>query len=93
MKKSLLAALTLLLGIATATTQAADIKNGKKLQQKNCMSCHDDGIYSREDRRVTSSDALRAQVQRCETNLNLQWFPEDVDAVIEYLNTSYYKFQ
>ncbi len=78
---------------ASQTVVATDINLGKSLQQKNCMSCHDDGIYSREDRRVTSSDALRAQVQRCETNLNLQWFPEDVDAVIEYLNTSYYKFQ
>ena len=72
---------------------ATDINHGKSLQQKNCMSCHDDSIYSREDRRVTSMDALRAQVQRCETSLNLQWFPEDVDAVIEHLNTSYYKFQ
>jgi hypothetical protein len=78
---------------ASQAVVATDINLGKSLQQKNCMSCHDDGIYSREDRRVTSSDALRAQVQRCETNLNLQWFPEDVDAVIEYLNTSYYKFQ
>ena len=78
---------------ASQTVVATDINLGKSLQQKNCMSCHDDGIYSREDRRVTSSDALRAQVQRCEANLNLQWFPEDVDAVIEYLNTSYYKFQ
>ena len=78
---------------ASQTILAADTNHGKSLQQKNCMGCHDDGIYSREDRRVTSSDALRAQVQRCETNLNLQWFPEDVDAVIEYLNTSFYKFQ
>lgn len=78
---------------ASQTVVAIDINHGKSLQQKSCMSCHDDGIYSREERRVTSSDALRAQVQRCETNLNLQWFPEDVDAVIEYLNTSFYKFQ
>jgi len=57
------------------------------------MSCHDDGMYTREDRRVTTMDALRHQVQRCETNLNLAWFPEDVDAVIEYLNTTFYKFK
>ncbi len=93
MKTLISALVTTAVLAASQTVVATDINLGKSLQQKNCMSCHDDGIYSREDRRVTSSDALRAQVQRCETNLNLQWFPEDVDAVIEYLNTSYYKFQ
>ena len=75
------------------TTLAIDIKHGESLQKDNCMSCHDDGMYTREDRRVTTMDALRHQVQRCETNLNLAWFPEDVDAVIEYLNTTFYKFK
>jgi hypothetical protein len=93
MKTLISAFITTAVLAASQAVVATDINLGKSLQQKNCMSCHDDGIYSREDRRVTSSDALRAQVQRCETNLNLQWFPEDVDAVIEYLNTSYYKFQ
>ena len=93
MKTLISALVTTAVLAASQAVVATDINLGKSLQQKNCMSCHDDGIYSREDRRVTSSDALRAQVQRCETNLNLQWFPEDVDAVIEYLNTSYYKFQ
>ncbi|MDH3933762.1 MAG: cytochrome c [Gammaproteobacteria bacterium] len=93
MKTLITAFVTIAMFAATQAAVAIDINNGKSLQQENCMGCHDDGVYSREDRRVTSSDALRAQVQRCETNLNLQWFPEDVDAVIEYLNTSFYKFQ
>ncbi len=93
MKTLISALVTTAVLAASQTVLAIDINHGKSLQQKNCMSCHDDSIYTREERRVTSSDALRAQVQRCETNLNLQWFPEDVDAVIEYLNTSFYKFQ
>jgi len=93
MKTLITAFVTIAMFAATQAAVAIDINNGKSLQQENCMGCHDDGVYSREDRRVTSSDALRAQVQRCETNLNLQWFPEDVDAVIEYLNSSFYKFQ
>ena len=93
MKTLITAFVTTAMLAASQTVVATDNNHGKSLKQKNCMSCHDDGIYSREERRVTSSDALRAQVQRCETNLNLQWFPEDVDAVIEYLNTSFYKFQ
>ena len=78
---------------ASQTVVATDINLGKSLQQKNCMKCHDDGMYTRENRRVTTPDALRNQVQRCEVNLNLKWFPEDVDAVVEYLNTTFYKFK
>ena len=93
MKKTLLIFVTSGLVMANSSLLAIDVNHGKSLQQKNCMSCHDDGMYTREERRVNTLDALRNQVQRCETNLGLQWFPEDVDAVIEYLNTSFYKFK
>jgi len=93
MKKSLLTLITTGLVMASSSSAAVDINHGKSLQQENCMRCHDDSIYTREERRVTTRDALQHQVQRCETNLNLAWFPEDVDAVTEYLNTSFYKFK
>jgi mono/diheme cytochrome c family protein len=93
MKALLTAVATTAILSATQTVLVIDINQGKSLNQENCVSCHDDGIYTREERRVTSMDALRAQVQRCEANLNLTWFPEDVDAVVKYLNTSFYKFQ
>ena len=93
MKTSLLTLITTGLVMASSSSAAVDINHGKSLQQQNCMRCHDDSIYTREERRVTARDALQRQVQRCETNLNLAWFPEDVDAVTEYLNTSFYKFK
>ena len=93
MKTLLTALATAAILTVTQTVLATDINQGKSLTQENCVSCHDDSIYTREERRVNSMDALRAQVQRCEANLNLTWFPEEVDAVIEYLNTSYYNFQ
>jgi len=81
-----------LLGTST-TLLAADIKNGKKLQQKNCMSCHDDSMYTRDERRVKDLSALRTQVQRCESTLGLTWFDEEVDDVTAYLNKSFYRFK
>ena len=93
MKTSLLIFITTGLATLSSSAFSIDVNHGKSLQQDNCMRCHDDGIYTREERRVTTLDALRQQVQRCETNLDLTWFPEDVDAVIEYLNTSFYKFK
>ena len=93
MKKTLLIFVASGLVMTSSSLLAIEVNHGKSLQQKNCMRCHDDGMYTREERRVNTLDALRHQVQRCETNLDLQWFPEDVDAVIEYLNTSFYKFK
>jgi len=93
MNKALLILVSLCLAGASQTLLAADIKNGKQLQQKNCMSCHDDGMYTRDERRVTNMPALRTQVQRCETTLGLTWFDEEVDDVTAYLNKSFYKFK
>jgi hypothetical protein len=84
---------TVCLVISSQPLLAIDISHGKLLQQQNCMSCHDDGMYTRENPRVTTHDALHSQVQRCETTLDLTWFPEDVDAVTDYLNQTYYKFK
>ncbi len=83
-----------LLGILAASPlHAADISHGKSLQQENCMGCHDDGMYTRENRRVSSLDSLAKQVRRCEMALGLKWFDEDIAAVTEYLNTTYYKYK
>ena len=93
MKKSLPVTIMLFLAVAATATQAADVKHGKQLQQKNCMSCHDDGMYTREDRFIKNLSGLRSQVQRCESTLGLTWFDEDVDAVTAYLNKKFYKFK
>jgi hypothetical protein len=93
MKTSLLLLITAGLAATSSSLLAIDINHGKSLQQNNCMSCHDDGIYTREERRVSTLDSLQQQVQRCETTLDLQWFPEDVDAVTGYLNATFYKFK
>jgi cytochrome c553 len=89
--------LPLCLGASLACTgtlaAAADAGHGKTLVQDNCTSCHDDGVYTRKDRKVTSLAGLGKQVRRCELSLGLQWFDDDVDDVVAYLNDTYYKFR
>jgi cytochrome c553 len=81
------------LASVSTLSAAADASHGKALQQENCMSCHDDGMYTRKDRKITTLDGLDAQVRRCELSLGLQWFDDDVDDVVAYLNGSFYKFK
>lgn len=78
----------------------ADIKNGKELHNSNCTSCHvsmqggnGSGIYTRENSRISSLPALKKQVKRCRDSLGVEWPEDHVADVVEFLNTSFYKFK
>lgn len=70
---------------------AADLKAGQSLHDAHCMKCHDSGVYTRNDRRITSLEGLRKQVARCELSLGLTWFDDQRENVVQYLNSTYYK--
>ena len=77
----------------------ADINNGKELHDSNCTSCHislqggdGSGIYTRENNRIETYPALIKQVNRCRDSLGVQWPENHVNDVVEYLNTTFYKF-
>lgn len=93
MKTPLTLCLAATLAGTAALAPAADLNRGQELQQENCMSCHDDGVYTRDNRKVNSLSALETQVRRCELTLGLQWFDEDVADVVGYLNDAFYKFK
>jgi len=82
----------IIIAASSQATAAADTEHGKSLVKEHCTKCHDDGMYTRKDRKVTTLNGLQNQVRRCETNLELKWFEDDIDDVISYLNTQYYKF-
>lgn len=71
---------------------AADIENGEDLHFENCTGCHDETVYTRENRNLQSLERLGRQVRFCKDSLELSWFDEDVDDVIEFLNQNYYRF-
>lgn len=88
---------TLLAGLIAAcwlsSTIAADIENGDDLHFSNCTGCHDESVYTRENRNVRDPERLGLQVRFCRDSLNLMWFDEDTDDVVEYLNQNYYHFK
>lgn len=85
---------------ATPALAAPDAAQGAKLvAEKKCEACHEakvapgkGAIYQRKDRKVTSLDKLRSRVAMCNSELDLQLFPEDEAHIVEYLNKTYYKF-
>ena len=85
--------ITALVVSLAAPTALADASAGQKLHDENCLKCHGTEVYTREDRFVGNRDALTTQVNRCNVNLGTQWFDEDVENVVNYLDQSFYKFK
>ncbi|MEZ5536097.1 MAG: cytochrome c [Thiolinea sp.] len=75
-----------------ATVADLDVHPGKSLHASNCISCHDSGVYTREDRKINDFPKLLAQVRRCDANLGSRLFDEEIEQVADYLNQAYYKF-
>ena len=73
--------------------QAQDIDPGKKLHDEHCMRCHTKEIYTREHRIVNSYAELAERVRQCELSNELTWFDEEINAVVDYLNSTYYHFE
>ena len=94
------ALLALAAALALPAQAAGDPAKGAKLvEEKKCETCHHNktlgeakAIYLRKDRRVTSLEKLKAQVAACNSELNLQLFPDEEEHIVAYLDKTYYKF-
>ena len=88
---AVLAAVTLC-GVAF-NTFAADIEKGKALHDAKCMGCHDTHQYTRPNRIIHTLEDLHGRVEFCDSAASAGFTPDDIDNVVEYLNTTFYKFK
>ncbi len=84
--------LILFFALLPGSVLAADIDNGADLHFEHCTGCHGDEVYSRENRKMKGLAQLGKQVRFCQNAVGATWFDDEVDDVIEYLNSSYYHF-
>jgi hypothetical protein len=78
---------------AAAQPPAEPHTQARALHTKYCVQCHQSEVYTRANRRMKDLNALRNQVQRCDQNIGLRWFDDDINAVTQYLNDQYYHFK
>ncbi len=86
--------LVTLLGVVLLTPRvaSADARRGQLLYENHCTACHESVVHVREDRKATSLAGIRKQVVRWSSELELEWGPEEIGSVVEFLNTRYYGF-
>ena len=65
---------------------------GKALFEKSCTGCHGTEVFTRDNRRVNSLEALEKQVKQCSLAAESKWADDNIGTVVEYLNKSFYKF-
>lgn len=101
--KAALALLALAAGAASAQPlyryPDADLAVGEKLlAQHRCSACHaqrvggDGSQIYRPTGRIRTPAALLTMVERCNTELSLQLFPEDTLAIAAVLQRDHYRF-
>ncbi len=78
-------------GLFTQAPTLAAFDAARFIAEK-CSGCHDHRVYTRPNHRVQNLQQLKAQVRRCDANINTRLFDEDIAAVVEYLNDTYYHF-
>lgn len=82
-----------LLLLITGAAGAEDVASGKALHQQACTGCHGTEVYTRPDRKIDSLAGLERQVQRCANNAaKVDWTASQMDAVVNYLNDTFYGF-
>lgn len=103
---SALFALTLALSAQASDDQVpaiyagANLKLGEELiKTHQCTSCHqskvggDGSAMYKPGKRLKNAGFLRGMVEMCNTEMNMQMFPEEVTSVAAVLNRDYYHFK
>lgn len=80
-----------LLTVSGSALQAEDF-DAKTFLATSCSGCHDTSVYTRKKRMVNSPEQLEAQVRRCDANLGVKLFDDDIQALVTHLNDTYYHF-
>lgn len=50
-------------------------------------------LYSADFRKIKQLTQLRQRVETCASRINAGWFDEEIDAVTQWLNQGFYRFQ
>ncbi len=86
--------------VLPAIYAGANLTLGEELiKTHQCTSCHqskvggDGSAMYKPGKRLTNAGYLRGMVELCNTEMNMQMFPEEVTSVAAVLNRDHYHFK
>ena len=86
------ALLLAMIAFQAAGAEGPDAARGRVLYNQHCIACHTPGIHRRTTRLPMALDELRMLVDTFRRQAGLGWTREDIDDVVEHLNTTVYRF-
>ena len=84
--------ITVMTSLVVSPVYATDLAAGKKLVESQCQQCHDNSIYTRKNSIIQSLPELEARVEFCESANKKHWSEPQIDQVVKYLNSAFYKY-
>ena len=89
----ILAALTAV--CVALSAMAAEVPNperGRALYENHCVVCHSSKVHRRFPPSAIDREALRFIVKVWEEERKLRWSPDDIEDVVQYLDSVYYRY-
>ena len=72
---------------------ALDANHGKELyNSSDCYRCHTPNEFKSENRKAKNYKQLFQNVEACRYSTGADWFDDERDDVVHYLNKKFYKF-
>ena len=91
--KSILLIVSLIFSTSALAEGKTSVAHGEQLHNDKCMTCHTTKVYSRDDRRMKTLQALSSQVNNCMKGAaKAEWTEIETNSVVDYLNQKFYKF-
>jgi mono/diheme cytochrome c family protein len=79
--------------VLVASLPAIAESEGQQLHDQRCLACHSTEVYTRDNRMIQSASGLKTQVERCAKGAaKVDWTPEQIAAVTQYLENNFYHF-
>ena len=95
MRSTIAAVAGAMLVLAASAGKAQDRtphERGELLYSTFCVACHTTQMHWRAKKIARDLPGLREQVRRWQTNAGQNWEAADIEAVVNHLNRTYYKF-
>ena len=93
MRRALLISILLSTGLLARPASSADSAEGKKLHDANCTKCHSTSVYTRQNRKIKSLDALNERIIACTHAAQVTLTDAEQKSIVQYLNEQFYKFK